>query len=146
MGGIGALFGGMAYLICRYPNMRRAQFREWGPHPVMGKLLGGAILISFILSSWNMTFARFYGIEKDGQNIILNYHLPDRQEILPCGFIKKAIRQIDNPKSHTWELALILADGKIRRSAPMEKDDFDNAIRPFASRLCPGVEITAPTF
>lgn len=143
--GLGTVFAAMAYLICRYPNMRRAQFREWGPRPRTGKFLGGAILLSFVLGGWNMTFARFYALETDGKNVILHYHFPARQESWPCESIKKSVKQLANPKARTWELGIILADGKIRRSAPTGKDAFEKAIAPLEGRLCGGLEISALT-
>lgn len=145
MGALGTLFSAMAYLICRYPNMRRAQFREWGPHPRMGMALGGAILLSFFLGAWNMTFARFYAMGKDGNNIILIYHFPARQELRPCESVKKAVKQVVNPKNQTWELGIFLADGKTRKSAPTGKDAFEKAIAPLEGRLCGGLEISTLT-
>lgn len=146
MGGLGAFFAAMAYLICRYPHMRRAQFREWGPHPIMAGFLGGAILLSFTLGAWNMTFARYYALNMDGKNIILRFHFPDRQESWPCESIKKAVKQVANPKARTWELDLMLADGKTRKSAPMGKNAFDKAIAPLEGHLCEGLGISTPKF
>ena len=144
MSGLGVFFAAMAYLICRYPSMRRAQFREWGPHPVMGLVIGGAILASFLLSAWNSSFACFYSLEKAGGGITLHYYFPARQETITCGSITKTLKQVANPKSRYWELALFLKDGKIRRSAPMAKEAFENATAPLGGRLCPDLSLTVP--
>lgn len=146
LSGIGALFGVITYLICRYPSMRRAQFREWGPHPVAGLVLGSCIFISFTLGAYSSYFTRFYGLKKEKDSISLIFHLPRRTMKIPCAEIKKAYRQPDNPKGRTWELAIILMEGKVVRSIGTSKAEFDKSLLPLNGKLCDGAEISLPHF
>ncbi len=146
MGGLGAFFAGMAYLICRYPRFRRAQFREWGPRPRLAAALGILIFASFLMGGWTTSFSRFYGLATDGRNVTLRFYFPERAESYPVSKISKALRQSASPKARTFELALILADGRIRHSAALPKEPFDKALAPLNGRIAPGLAIAAPSF